>query len=62
VRGTVVKEEAALGGSGSGGESRAEWMVRARWRGGDRGEKGETRVRRAPLIAAQGGGRRAARW
>jgi hypothetical protein len=62
VRGTLVKEEAALGGPRSGGESRVEWMARARWCRGDRGEKGETRVRRAPLIAAQGGGRRAAQW
>jgi hypothetical protein len=61
VRGTPVGEEAALGRQGSGCKSRAEWMARARWRGGDRGEKVETRVRRAPFIAAQGGGRRAVR-
>jgi hypothetical protein len=60
VRGTPVREEAALGGQGSGDESRVEWTTRARLRGGDGGKKGETRVRRAPFIAAQGGGRRAA--
>jgi hypothetical protein len=61
VRGTPVEEEASLGGQGSGNESRAEWTASARWRGGDGGKKGETRVRCAPFIAAQGGGRRAAR-
>jgi hypothetical protein len=40
---------------------RVEWMMRARWRGGDGGGKGKTRVHRAPFIAAQGSGRRAAR-
>jgi hypothetical protein len=61
VRGTPVGEEVALRGQGSGGESRAEWMARARLCGGDRGKKGETRVRRAPFIATQGSGQRAAR-
>jgi hypothetical protein len=42
VCGTPVGEEATLGGQGSGGESRVEWTARARWRGGDGGEKGET--------------------
>jgi hypothetical protein len=40
---------------------RVEWMMRARWRRGDGGRKGKTRVHHAPFIAAQGGGRRAAR-
>jgi hypothetical protein len=61
VRGTPVGEEVALIGPGSGGKSRAEWTARARLRGGDRGKKWETRVRRAPFIAAQGSGQRAAR-
>jgi hypothetical protein len=38
VHGTLIGEEVALGRQGSGRESRAEWMARARWRGGDRGE------------------------
>jgi hypothetical protein len=53
---TVMRAAAPVGGAQgfSGSESRAKWMVIARWRGGDGGEKGETRVRRAPFIAAVG--------
>jgi hypothetical protein len=53
---TVMRAAAPVGGAQgfSGNESRAKWMVIARWRGGDGGEKGETRVRRAPFIAAVG--------
>jgi hypothetical protein len=45
----------------NGEESRAERTARARCHEGWR-RKGGTQVRRAPFIAAQGGGRRAARW
>jgi hypothetical protein len=49
VHGTLVGEVAALGGQGSGDESRAEWMTRAQWCRGDEGEKGELESSVHPL-------------
>jgi hypothetical protein len=49
VRGTPVGEEAALGGQGSGSESRAEWTARARWCGGDRAKREKLEFGMHPL-------------